>query len=52
MSYKKIDAQDVQCLISVLGKDRVYTGSSISEDYSHDELGGIESMPEVMVEVE
>ncbi|HBW13628.1 MAG TPA: 2-hydroxy-acid oxidase [Proteiniclasticum sp.] len=51
MSYKKIDAQDVQYLISVLGKDRVYTGSSISEDYSHDELGGIESMPEVMVEV-
>lgn len=51
MSYKKIEAQDVQYLISLLGKDRVYTGSSISEDYSHDELGGVEAMPEVMVEV-
>ena len=35
----------------MLGNNRVYTGKNISEDYSHDELGGISAMPEIMVEV-
>lgn len=49
--YKKIDAQDVQFLKELLGEERVFVGEAISEDYSHDELGGISRLPEVMVEV-
>lgn len=51
MNYKKLDQKDVNHLIELLGNERVYTGSAISEDYSHDELGGISALPEVMVEV-
>ncbi|MBU2703418.1 glycolate oxidase [Sporomusaceae bacterium BoRhaA] len=49
--YKKIDAKDIDFLINLLGADRVFTGSDISEDFSHDELGGISKMPEAVVEV-
>ncbi|MBL4938284.1 FAD-binding oxidoreductase [Clostridium sp. YIM B02515] len=49
--YKKIDERDINFLVELLGKDRVYYGAEINEDYSHDELGGISKMPEVMVEV-
>lgn len=51
MHYKKIDLKDITYLIDLLGNNRVYTGKNISEDYSHDELGGISAMPEIMVEV-
>jgi glycolate oxidase len=51
MDYKKIDEKDINFLVELLGKDRVYTGEEINEDYSHDELGGISKMPEVLVEV-
>jgi glycolate oxidase len=51
MGYKKIDEKDVSFLVELLGKDRVYVGEDINEDYSHDELGGTSQMPEVMVEV-
>ncbi|MDS0524817.1 FAD-binding oxidoreductase [Clostridium sp. SHJSY1] len=49
--YKKIDGKDIEYLKSVLGQDRVLSGDEISEDFSHDELGGISKMPEVLVEV-
>jgi glycolate oxidase len=49
--YKKIDEKDIEYLKSVLGQDRVLSGDEISEDFSHDELGGISKMPEVLVEV-
>ncbi|MGB4588448.1 MAG: FAD-binding oxidoreductase [Clostridiaceae bacterium] len=51
MEYKKIDQTDLSFLRNLLGSDRVYIGDGISDDYSHDELGGISKMPEVMVEV-
>lgn len=51
MEYKKIDQTDLSFLRNLLGSDRVYVGDNISDDYSHDELGGISKMPEVMVEV-
>ena len=44
MDYKKIDAQDIAFLASVTDGSRVYTGEAISEDFSHDELGGIKKM--------
>ncbi|WAG56287.1 FAD-binding oxidoreductase [Clostridium estertheticum] len=51
MSYKKLDAKDIEFLVSILGKDRVFTGEDINDDFSHDEMGGISKMPEVLVEV-
>jgi glycolate oxidase len=49
--YKNIEIRDISFLIDLLGKDRVYVGEDISEDFSHDELGGISRMPEVMIEI-
>ena len=51
-NYKAIDKKDIEYLISILGKDRVLVGDEISEDFSHDELGGIEKMPDVLVEAD
>ncbi|WP_129595901.1 FAD-binding oxidoreductase [Anaerophilus nitritogenes] len=53
MVYKKIDQKDIDFLISICGKNRVFVGEEeINEDFSHDELGGIHKYPEILVEVE
>lgn len=49
--YKQIDEKDIGFLTSLLGEERVFTGENINEDFSHDELGGVSRMPEVLVEV-
>lgn len=49
--YKILDEKDIKFLADLLGEDRIYTGVNINEDFSHDELGGISNMPEVLVEV-
>jgi len=51
MNYKKLDAKDIEFLVSILDKKRVFTGEAINDDFSHDEMGGISKMPEVLVEV-
>ncbi|WP_291637083.1 FAD-binding oxidoreductase [Clostridium sp.] len=51
MGYKKLDATDIEFLVSVLGSDRVFTDDQINDDFSHDEMGGISKMPDVLVEV-
>ena len=51
MNYKKIDSQDISYLKTAVSPDRVFTGEEISEDYGHDELGGVFSMPEVLIKV-
>ena len=51
MDYKKLDAKDIEFLVSVLDEGRVFTGEDINEDFSHDEMGGISRMPDVLVEV-
>jgi glycolate oxidase len=51
MDYKKIDAKDIEFLVSILDKNRVLTGEEINEDFSHDEMGGISKMPDVLVDV-
>lgn len=50
MEYKKLDSFDIEFLTALLGKERVFTGESISEDFSHDEMGGISRLPDVLVE--
>jgi len=50
-TYKTIDSTDIEVLKKICGPDRVIHGSDIHEDFSHDELAGIHSYPEVVVEV-
>ena len=47
--YKTIDKNDIDFLLSVCEKDDVIVGEEISEDFSHDELGGVEKYPEVLI---
>ena len=49
--YNKLTQNDIDALIKIVGSDSVLTGKDISPDYSHDELGGIEKMPEALVRV-
>ncbi|MDD5598612.1 MAG: FAD-binding oxidoreductase [Victivallaceae bacterium] len=51
MNYAKINKEDIAFLESLCGKERVFTGSEINEDFSHDELSGIHKYPEALVEV-
>jgi glycolate oxidase len=51
-NFKTLNANDREFLVSLLGEERVYTGEAISEDFSHDELGGICKLPDVLVDVQ
>ncbi|WMJ80851.1 FAD-binding oxidoreductase [Clostridium sp. MB40-C1] len=51
MEYNKVNAKDIEFIKEVAGIDNVLAGEEISEDYSHDELGGISHMPDVLVKV-
>lgn len=47
--FQKITAQDFAALQALTSSERVFSGSEISEDYSHDELGGVSCLPEALV---
>ncbi|MBR7116797.1 MAG: FAD-binding oxidoreductase [Clostridia bacterium] len=47
--YNKVLDTDIAALKAIVGEFMVQVGDEISEDYGHDELGGIISMPEVLV---
>ena len=49
--YNKVTNEDIAVLKSIVGENEVIVGEAISPDYAHDELGGIEKMPEVLVRV-
>jgi len=49
--YNKVTVDDIKALAKILGEENVLSGEAISPDYAHDELGGIEKMPEVLVRV-
>jgi FAD/FMN-containing dehydrogenases len=51
MAYKKIDAADITFLSNIVGDKYLFYGDQISEDYSHDELGGVKNYPEVLIKV-
>lgn len=48
--YNKVTGEDILKLKSIAGTE-VLAGEEIGPDYAHDELGGIEKMPEVLVRV-
>lgn len=47
--YNKVTECDIATLQKIVGEENVLAGSDISPDYAHDELGGIEKMPEVLL---
>ena len=49
--YKTITNEDIEYIVSVTDGARVFTGDGISEDYSHDEMGGVHKKPSVLVKV-
>ena len=46
--YNKVTLEDVSALKKMVGEAGVIYGDAINPDYAHDELGGIEKMPEVL----
>lgn len=52
MNYKPFDEQDYQAVRQMIGDDeRIFYKETIKEDYSHDELGGTECYPDMVVQV-
>jgi glycolate oxidase len=52
VKYKKISAKDIAYIQSICSMDRIYTGSQIHDDFSHDEMPEYgKYFPEVVVEV-
>ncbi|MBO5409420.1 MAG: FAD-binding oxidoreductase [Clostridia bacterium] len=49
--YNQITKEDIKVLRDIVGVEHVLYGDAISADYAHDELGGIEKMPDVLVRV-
>ena len=49
--YNKINENDIKALRSIVGESEVLVGEAINPDYAHDELGGIERLPDVLVRV-
>mgnify|MGYP000891904760 CR=1 FL=1 len=50
MSYKKIDEKDISRIREIVNdNERVLRGDQINEEYSHDELSGTSSYPDIVV---
>lgn len=50
MDYKKLDEKDLEYIKQVINDDeRILSGENINEEYSHDELSGTQSYPDVVV---
>ena len=47
--YKTFGAEDRAYLTTLIPADRLFFGEEISEDYSHDELGGISRLPDALI---
>ena len=47
--YNKVNSDDIVALQRIVGEAEVIYGEAINPDYAHDELGGIERMPDVLV---
>lgn len=49
--YNKVNSEDLIKLKDIAGEQNVIFGDDINLDYAHDELGGVERMPEVLIRV-
>lgn len=50
--FSAVTKEDIAHLAGLTAPERVLTGEQISEDYSHDELGGVQRLPDVLVRAE
>ncbi len=51
MSYKIVNKSDIDFFLTFIEENRVFVSDGISKDYSHDELGGIENYPDILIKV-
>lgn len=51
MSYEAVTQRDIEALEAIVGRENCLTGGEIGPDYGHDELGGVERMPDVLLRV-
>lgn len=51
MKYNKINDNDIKYIKSIVDSNRVFVGDEISSDYGRDELGTVQQMPDVLVQV-
>ena len=49
--YKTMVHEDFDFLRSIISPERILIGDAISDDYAHDELGGVHRKPEVLIRV-
>ncbi len=49
--YNKVNSEDLIKLKDIAGEHNVIFGDDINLDYAHDELGGVERVPEVLIRV-
>ncbi len=49
--YGKLTNEDIARICAISGEANVLVGEAINPDYAHDELGGIERMPDVLIRV-
>ncbi len=49
--YNTLTNEDILNLKKIVGDENVFCGDEINPDYAHDELGGIERMPDALVKV-
>ena len=47
--YNQITNKEIELLKTLAGEDAVFAGEEINPDYSHDELGGVSRMPDVLI---
>lgn len=53
MGYKKIDQEDIAYIKGIISdEERILIGDFINEEYSHDELSGTSSYPDIVVKAE
>lgn len=52
MDYKAVEVKDIEFIKSIINdSERVLVGENINEEYSHDELGGIKKVPDIVAKV-
>ena len=51
MAYNGVTEEDIAYLSVLVDKPRFFTGTDISEDFSHDELGGVANYPDILIKV-
>ena len=49
--YNQLTKKDLAFLVDIVGRDRAFLGESMSQDYGKDELGTVQKMPDIVLQV-